>query len=212
MNFFSGPIVRALIAGRDGAPSTRRTPKPEPKKSAGALCLRLADGLESADEGKCWIFNTPHGERAYGVLNVYGKSVSSHRLAYQLAKGPIPKGKYILHSCDTPACINPAHLRAGTAKENMQDYRERGCRFPPLPKKPKKVAPTITASMATPTEVKEYLGVNHRQFTKMVESGQIPARKYGKTVIRVPLCWLREQDKVDGWQTSEAMAQECTNG
>lgn len=194
MNFFSGPIVRALIAGRDGAPSTRRTPKPEPEKSAGALCLRLADGLESADEGKCWIFNTPHGERGYGILNVYGKLVSSHRLAYQLAKGPIPKGKYILHSCDTPACINPAHLRAGTAKENMQDYRERGCRFPPLPKRePVRAMVHPEAILATPVEAAVYLGLSRDKIRKLVKTGGIPVRRFGPKVTRIPWSWIKEQ-------------------
>jgi len=28
---------------------------------------------------------------------------------------------HILHLCHTPSCVNPAHLRAGTAKENMAE-------------------------------------------------------------------------------------------
>jgi hypothetical protein len=43
-------------------------------------------------------------------------------------KGPITNGLHILHSCDTPSCVNPAHLRAGTVKENMADREARGRR------------------------------------------------------------------------------------
>lgn len=30
-----------------------------------------------------------------------------------------------LHSCDTPRCVNPDHLRAGTAQDNSDDMKER---------------------------------------------------------------------------------------
>lgn len=53
-------------------------------------------------------------------------NVRAHRLAFQLVKGPIPEGLSILHSCDNPPCCNPAHLTAGTTKENVQDAISKG--------------------------------------------------------------------------------------
>ena len=35
-------------------------------------------------------------------------------------------GDMVLHSCDTPCCCNPEHLRLGTAKDNSADMVERG--------------------------------------------------------------------------------------
>lgn len=51
--------------------------------------------------------------------------MQAHRAAYEFAKGHIPFGLYVLHSCDNRCCQNPAHLRVGTQFDNMRDMRER---------------------------------------------------------------------------------------
>jgi hypothetical protein len=62
----------------------------------------------------------------YGRIGVADKKLQAHRFAYERAKGPIPDGMYVLHSCHTPACVNPDHLRVGTQKMNMQDMVDAG--------------------------------------------------------------------------------------
>lgn len=49
------------------------------------------------------------------------KLVYAHRLVAQLAHGEPEDGEMAIHSCDNRCCINPEHLRWGTAKDNAQD-------------------------------------------------------------------------------------------
>ncbi len=65
----------------------------------------------------------------YGVRSVGGIKYLAHRLAYCEANGlelVSIAGRVVRHTCDNPACINPAHLIIGTQADNMQDKVERG--------------------------------------------------------------------------------------
>ncbi len=77
----------------------------------------------------CWLWaGATHGETGYGGFK-WGarksKTETTHRVAYKLFKGDIPKGLLVLHSCDVRMCVNPDHLRLGTHKDNSGDAVKR---------------------------------------------------------------------------------------
>lgn len=79
-------------------------------------------------ETGCWIWTGTTDGKGYGMVSFRSKDRRAHRVSYELFKGEIPAGMHVLHRCDTPECVNPAHLRAGTAKENMAERDARGRR------------------------------------------------------------------------------------
>lgn len=73
----------------------------------------------------CWIW-TAAKINGYGVFWHSGKNMKAHRLSYEAAFSPIPIGLYVLHHCDVPSCVNPAHLFLGTQRDNIQDMDSKG--------------------------------------------------------------------------------------
>lgn len=81
--------------------------------------------IRAPDECWPWTGSKLTG-REIGTFWGGDRMVYAHRQSYELANGPIPEGLVICHSCDNPICVNPAHLRADTQYENMQDRKRAG--------------------------------------------------------------------------------------
>lgn len=54
------------------------------------------------------------------------RTISAHRLSYEVWNGNIPDGYEVCHKCDNPACINPDHLFVGTRQDNIDDRERKG--------------------------------------------------------------------------------------
>ena len=82
------------------------------------------DKVPSRQPGECWKWCG--SDRKYGRLRFRSNMASAHRVAYELAYGPIPVGMVVRHTCDNPPCVNPDHLILGTSADNTGDARQRG--------------------------------------------------------------------------------------
>lgn len=101
--------------------------------------LSIADRLlvntdQSGGPDACWPYRGTLHKDGYGLVNTGGGSIRAHRLAYELANGPIPTGMVPDHTCHNAAadaglcdggrscshrsCVNPAHLELVDARTN----------------------------------------------------------------------------------------------
>lgn len=78
--------------------------------------------------GDCWLWKAATFPSGYGVFGkrTHFPTQRAHRIAYILTYGPIPDDLSVCHRCDTPACVNPAHLTLGTTQYNSADMIAKG--------------------------------------------------------------------------------------
>lgn len=86
--------------------------------------------------GACWVWTGSSQPRGYGTVNIGGKNELAHRIAYRLEHGTVPARKHVLHACDNPPCVRPAHLFIGTQTDNNRDAWAKGRGVLPKPPKP----------------------------------------------------------------------------
>lgn len=94
-------------------------PGKKPRHQPGEPHIRTID--YTVDGNGCWVWNWSVQRKGYASVWIDGRGVKAHRVAYELANGPIPEGMVIRHTCGNPSCVNAEHLRAGTLTENTRD-------------------------------------------------------------------------------------------
>lgn len=86
----------------------------------GTLEERFWPKVAMREAHECWewlAFKLPAG---YGTIKVFGVGTQyAHRASYELSFGPIPVGMLIDHICHNKSCVNPAHLRLATPRQNQ---------------------------------------------------------------------------------------------
>lgn len=74
----------------------------------------------------CWTYLGGRDKDGYGIISIANRSRRAHRVAFEVWIGKIPDSLCVLHSCDNPPCVNPAHLFLGTDLDNARDRDAKG--------------------------------------------------------------------------------------
>ncbi len=75
---------------------------------------------------ECWLWMGARNRTSYGQVRAHNKTMLAHRVAWELANGPILEGWRVCHRCDNSSCCNPAHLWLGTDADNVADCEAKG--------------------------------------------------------------------------------------
>jgi hypothetical protein len=86
-------------------------------------------------ESGCWIWTGNCDSRSgYGVAGrkLRGKYTGTrvaHRSFWEFARGQVPEGMVLDHTCRVRCCVNPDHLRVVTRGENVLNNSESSAAF-----------------------------------------------------------------------------------
>lgn len=77
---------------------------------------------------RCWLWTGADNGAGYGMISVSrSRSRSAHRVSWELSrKKKLPASIAVRHRCDTPMCVRPSHLVAGSQQKNLWDMSQKG--------------------------------------------------------------------------------------
>lgn len=172
----------------------------------------MAGSYEEVKGSGCWEWKRGARVRvmggkeypAYGNVWWRGKIRKAHRVMWEIHRGDIPEGKMVLHRCDNPRCVNPAHLFLGSAKENQQDSVEKG-RHSALRKAYMKSIASKGGKAGRGSAKARPSAVMRRAAMKSVA---IRSAQHGVVqCARAMLVWWRTGNRLEAWSEADRMAE-----
>jgi hypothetical protein len=93
-----------------------------------AALIRFWSKVSVRGPDECWPWSGATYPAGYGQFRWGDRLQLAHRLAFRDVGGePLASSrKVVRHTCNTPACVNPSHLVAGTQRDNIHDSMRAG--------------------------------------------------------------------------------------
>lgn len=134
---------------------------------------RFWSHVQTGQLDECWLWQASMRGH-YGSSYYNGKRDSAHRVSYLINRGDIPPDMEVMHTCDNPACVNPAHLQLGTHAQNMHDMSVRGRQV------------SVYGERAPRGKLKEWQVREIRELLKVGELSQRQiAERYGVSAVAI---------------------------
>lgn len=96
------------------------------RSTRGDDVARFWGKVDRRGPGECWRWIGPAFTHGYGMFSIWPRVVLASRYCFELTHRPLREGEVVMHSCDVPLCVNPAHLRAGSHADNEADKVAKG--------------------------------------------------------------------------------------
>ncbi len=165
--------------------------KVRPDRNAASRRKRAELGLEARfwskvdrrGDDECWPWTAARYSKGYGFFRIRGHQPGrkgdtgqAHRMSWEMAYGPIPEGRMVLHKCPgggNPACVNPKHLKLGDNQENMGDMVEAGRSHAPrggrlLRWQVEEIRRAYAAGEATQQRLADQFGITQRRVSQLI--------------------------------------------
>lgn len=73
--------------------------------------------------GDCWQWTGSITRDGYGMIRFHGRGMGAHRVAWIMAYGEPAPGQEVDHRCHNRSCVNVAHMRLASKKQNMENRK-----------------------------------------------------------------------------------------